>query len=69
MEKIKSYKELRVYQTAIETAMLIFDLTKHFPPEEKYSMVDRCVARLALFAPISLKLGASGVIPHISSAS
>ena len=32
MEKIKTYKELRVYQTAIEAAMLIFNLTKHFPP-------------------------------------
>jgi four helix bundle protein len=41
MEKIKGYKELRVYQAAIEAAMSIFDLTKHFPPEEKYSMVDQ----------------------------
>src|SRR5215470_8426803 len=41
MDKIKNYKELRVYQTAIEAAMSIFDLTKHFPPEEKYSMVDQ----------------------------
>src|SRR5215510_399454 len=41
MEKIKNYKELRVYQTAIEAAMSIFNLTKHFPPEEKYSMVDQ----------------------------
>lgn len=41
MEKIESYKELRVYQAAIETAMLIFNLTKHFPSEEKYSMVDQ----------------------------
>jgi len=41
IEKIKSYKELRVYQTAIEAAMLIFNLTKVFPPEEKYSMVDQ----------------------------
>ncbi len=35
MEKIKSYKELRVYQAAIEAAMLIFGLTKHFPTEEE----------------------------------
>jgi four helix bundle protein len=41
MEKIKNYKELRVYQAAIEAAMSIFNLTKHFPPEEKYSMVDQ----------------------------
>lgn len=41
MEKIKSYKELRVYQTAIEAAMLIFNLTKHLPPEGRYSMVNQ----------------------------
>ena len=38
---IRSYKELRVYQAAMETAMRIFELTKKFPAEEKYSMVDQ----------------------------
>jgi four helix bundle protein len=41
MEKIKSYRELRVYQAALEAAMIIFELTKRFPPEEKYSMTDQ----------------------------
>lgn len=41
MEKIKSYRELRVYQAAMEAAMLIFELTKRFPPEEKYSLTDQ----------------------------
>jgi len=40
-EKINSYKELRVFQNAMEAAMKIFELTKTFPPEEKYSMVDQ----------------------------
>ena len=40
-EKIKSYKELRVYQSAMETAMEIFHLTKTFPQEEKFSLVDQ----------------------------
>ena len=40
-EKIKSYKDLRVYQNAMDTAMEIFELTKRFPVEEKYSMVDQ----------------------------
>jgi four helix bundle protein len=40
-DRIKSYKELRVYQNAMDTAMEIFELTKSFPPEEKYSMVDQ----------------------------
>jgi four helix bundle protein len=40
-EKIKSYKDLRVYQNAIETAMEIFQITKNFPGEEKFSLVDQ----------------------------
>ena len=40
-EKIKNYKDLRVYQNAMEAAMEIFELTKRFPVEEKYSMVDQ----------------------------
>jgi len=40
-ERINSYKDLRVYQKAREAAMKIFQLTKNFPPEEKYSMVDQ----------------------------
>jgi four helix bundle protein len=41
MEAIRSYKELRVYQAAIDGAMRIYALTKSFPPEEKYSMIDQ----------------------------
>jgi|ERR1700730_13024898 len=41
MENIRSYKELRVYQAAIEAAMRIFEITKRFPPEERFSMVDQ----------------------------
>ena len=40
-EKISSYKDLRVYQNGMDAAMKIFRLTKQFPPEEKYSMVDQ----------------------------
>jgi four helix bundle protein len=39
--RINSYKELRVYQNAMEAAMKLFEITKIFPPEEKYSMVDQ----------------------------
>lgn len=39
--KINSYRELRVYQAAIEAAMKIFELTKTFPKEEIYSMTDQ----------------------------
>jgi len=41
MPGIRSYKELRVYQAAIDAAMLIFEITKRFPLEERFSMVDQ----------------------------
>ena len=39
--KILSYRELRVYRSAVDLAMEIFELTKTFPPEEKYSLTDQ----------------------------
>ena len=41
MDRIRSYKELRVYQAAIDAAMRIFEITKRFPAEERFSMVDQ----------------------------
>ena len=41
MDRIRSYKELRVYQSAIDAAMRIFEITKRFPAEERFSMVDQ----------------------------
>jgi four helix bundle protein len=41
MGNIRGYRELRVYQSAMDGAMEIFELTKRFPSEEKYSMVDQ----------------------------
>jgi four helix bundle protein len=41
VQNIRSYKDLRVYQGAIEAAMRIFEITKRFPPEERFSMVDQ----------------------------
>src|SRR5215510_3475734 len=40
-ERISSYRDLRVYQNAMDAAMRIFELTKSFPFEERYSMVDQ----------------------------
>jgi len=39
--KIKSFRELRVYNAAVEAAMKIFEITKSFPKEEIYSMTDQ----------------------------
>lgn len=41
MPNIRSYRELRVYQNAFKSAMRVFEITKSFPPEEKFSMVDQ----------------------------
>src|SRR5262245_20664566 len=38
---IRSYKELRVYENAMNLAMELFHITKTFPKEEKYSLVDQ----------------------------
>jgi four helix bundle protein len=39
--KIRSHKELDVYQIAFGVAMQIFKLSKNFPKEEKYSLTDQ----------------------------
>lgn len=36
-----SYRDLNVYQQAIESAMAVFELTKTFPAEERYSLTDQ----------------------------
>ncbi|HEX2975303.1 MAG TPA: four helix bundle protein [Bacteroidales bacterium] len=41
MARIESFKELIVYQKAYTLAMMIFELTKNFPKEEKYSLTDQ----------------------------
>ena len=41
MPHISTYKELRVYQAAMSAALAIFELTKHFPIEERYSLSDQ----------------------------
>ena len=40
-QSIRSYSDLRVYQAAMDLAMEIFELTKNFPKEETYSLVDQ----------------------------
>ena len=40
-QNIRSYRDLRVYQAAMDLAMEIFRLSKTFPGEERYSLVDQ----------------------------
>ncbi len=39
--EIKSAKDLKVYRKAYKLAMEIFQLSKEWPPEERYSLVDQ----------------------------
>ncbi|NJO66190.1 MAG: four helix bundle protein [Leptolyngbyaceae cyanobacterium RM1_405_57] len=41
MGNIRSFKELRVWQKSMDAAMEIFELTKTFPVEERYSLTDQ----------------------------
>ncbi len=37
----RGYKDLKVYQLSYKLAMEIFEITKSFPKEEKYSLTDQ----------------------------
>jgi four helix bundle protein len=39
--EIKSAKELRVYQQAYQLAMKVFDVSKRFPPEERFALTSQ----------------------------
>lgn len=41
MPNIRHFRELEVYQLAMDSAARIFELTKRFPAEEKYCLTDR----------------------------
>lgn len=41
MSKINSFRDLIVYQKAFNLAMEIFEITKSFPKDEKYSLTDQ----------------------------
>ena len=38
---IRHFRELEVYKLGMESAMRIFEVSKHFPSEEKYSLTDQ----------------------------
>lgn len=41
MDKIKSHKDLKVFQLAYEAALEIHEITKTFPLEERYSLTNQ----------------------------
>ncbi|MFA5806304.1 MAG: four helix bundle protein [Melioribacteraceae bacterium] len=38
---LKHFRDLEVYQFAFQAAMKIFEMTKSFPTDERYSLVDQ----------------------------
>ena len=40
-EELKGHRDLKVYQLAYKLAMEIFEVSKSFPKEEKYSLTDQ----------------------------
>lgn len=41
MGQIRTHKDLDVYQLSFEAGMKIFELSKNFPTEERYSLTDQ----------------------------
>jgi four helix bundle protein len=41
LDKIRSHKDLRVYQASFEAGMEVFRISKMFPKEEVYSLTDQ----------------------------
>jgi len=41
MDKIRTHKDLQVYQLAFQAALEIYQISKSFPQEEKYSLTDQ----------------------------
>ena len=51
--KYRGYRDLKVYQLAYELALEIQEITKTFPKEEKYSLVDQ-IRRSSRSVPTNL---------------
>jgi len=41
MDKIRTHIDLKVYQLSFDAGMEIFEITKTFPKEERYSLTDQ----------------------------
>ncbi len=40
-ERIESFRDLKVYKLSFELQQMIFEITKTFPLEERYSLIDQ----------------------------
>lgn len=55
-EMINSYKDLRVWQAAVEAALLVYELTKAFPHEERFGLTSQ-MRRSAVSVPSNIAEG------------
>jgi len=62
MANIRSFKDLKVWQNAMDAAMRAFELTKGLPIKEKYSLTDQFRRAPARLHPIFPKHGGSVAI-------
>ncbi|GHV14898.1 four helix bundle protein [Fibrobacterales bacterium] len=56
MEKIQTFKELRVWQEAMNLAEMIYIQTKNFPKEEVYGMTSQ-IRRAVISVPANIAEG------------
>ena len=53
---VKSINDLDVYRVSFASAMSVFDLTRTFPPEERYSLTDQ-IRRSSRSVPANIREG------------
>lgn len=58
MADIKTFKELTVWQRAHQLVLLVYELTKHFPQEERYVLANQ-VRRAVISVPSNIVEGFS----------
>ena len=55
-EKLKSYKDLKVWQRSYQLCLEIYKITKGFPDEEKYGLTSQ-LRRVAVSVPSNISEG------------
>ena len=56
MEKIKSYKDLQVWQRGVELSVKIYKLTENFPKSEQYGLTNQ-MRRASVSIPSNIAEG------------
>jgi four helix bundle protein len=56
MDKIRSYQDLEVWKRGINIAVMVFNLTKAYPKEERYGMISQ-IRRAANSVPANISEG------------